>query len=30
MDFLTDGYYGSYNPETGKWNGIVGEIIEGV
>ena len=25
---VEDGKYGSYNENTGKWNGVVGDLIE--
>ena len=30
MALVNDGAYGSYNPATGQWNGMIRELIEHV
>lgn len=30
IHLVADGDYGSEDPETGEWNGMVGEIMRGV
>lgn len=30
VHLVADGNYGGQDPRTGRWNGIMGEIIEGV